>query len=320
MSQSGFFNRSPVIMRSKLMLEVAAELVGSAGWEDRQVQIDFREQGAPEWRLAFFASDAPNSIDAVVNREADFAVCNPGSVLGMAVKGAGPYTQPLPLSSITVFPQFDAWGIAVTTETGLVSIREIRDRKVPLRISVRGQRDHSVHMVTDLILQAYGFSLQDIEAWGGQVRYDPGLPSAPGRISDVPAGKIDCVIDEAFRNYATLALDLGMRFLPIDEPEMQQLEALGLLRTVVTKDDVPKLPGDYLTVDFSGWPVFCRTDADDGMVVAFCTALEKRKANIPWYGSGPMDLDLMVSDTRDAPLAIPLHPAAKAFWQEKGYI
>ena len=314
------FNRSPVIMRSKLMLEVAAELVGAAGWEERQVQIDFREQGAPEWRLSFFASDAPNSIDAIMNDEAEFAICNPGSVLGMAVKGAGPYTEPLPLSSITVFPQFDAWGIAVTAATGLESIHEIRDKKMPLRISVRGQADHSVHMVTDEILKAYGFRLTDIESWGGQIRYDPGLPSAPGRISDVAEGKLDCVIDEAFRNYATLALDLGMRFLPIDEPEMRKLEASGLLRTVVTQDDVPKLPGDYLTVDFSGWPVFCKTSLDDAMVTAFCTALEKRRANIPWYGDGPMDLDLMVSNTRDAPLAIPLHPAAERFWKEKGYI
>jgi TRAP-type uncharacterized transport system substrate-binding protein len=318
--QNRRFDRSPVVMRSKLMLEVAAELVGAAGWEERQVQIDFREQGAPDWALSFFASDAPNSIDAVMSGEALFAICNPGSVLGMAIKGAAPYSSPLPLRSITVFPQFDAWGLAVTRDTGLTSIREIKEKRYPLRVSVRGQRDHSVHLVTDEILRAYGFSLQDIEAWGGQVRYDPGLPSAPGRISDVAAGKLDCIIDEAFRNYATLALDLDMRFLPIDEPEMQRLETNGLLRVVVTRDDVPKLPGDYLTVDFSGWPVFCREDASDEAVTAFCTALEQRKVNLPWYGDGPMDLKLMVSNSREAPLAIPLHPAAERFWKAQGYL
>jgi TRAP-type uncharacterized transport system substrate-binding protein len=33
-----------------------------------------------------------------------------------------------------------------------------------------------------------------------------------------------------------------------------------------------------------------------------------------------MDLEKMVSNTREAPLAIPLHPAAEAYWREHGYL
>ena len=73
-------SRSPVVMRSKLMLEAAAELVGWNDWEDKQVEIHFRPQGAPDWKLCFFASDAPNSIDAVASGRADIAICNPGGV------------------------------------------------------------------------------------------------------------------------------------------------------------------------------------------------------------------------------------------------
>jgi len=73
-------------------------------------------------------------------------------------------------------------------------------------------------------------------------------------------------------------------------------------------------------VDFSGWPVFCVESTPDEIVTAFCEAVEARKANIPWYGEGPMDLKLMVSDPPEAPLTIPLHPAAKRFWQSQGYL
>jgi len=312
--------RSPVIQRSRLMLEIASELVGSPGWNDRQVTIHFREQGAPTWRLCFFASDAPNAVEAVVSREADFAICNPGGILAMAVHGAAPFRQPVPLRAITVFPQFDLWGIAVARSTGITSIADIRDKRYPLRVSLRGQRDHSVHLVTDQVFAAYGFSLSDITEWGGELRYTPGLPTAPGRLSAVESGELNAVIDEAFPNYAPRALELGMRFLPIDEPQLQQLEAIGLRRQTATRDEFPGLDESVVTVDFSGWPVFCLESAPDDMVTAFCAALEARKERIPWYGEGPMDLKVMCSDTKVAPVAIPLHPAAERFWRQQGYL
>jgi TRAP-type uncharacterized transport system substrate-binding protein len=111
-----------------------------------------------------------------------------------------------------------------------------------------------------------------------------------------------------------------MRFLPIDEPHLQQLEALGLRRVAITPEEYPGLPETVWTVDFSGWPVFTKEDAPDRMVTAFCRALEARKDRIPWYGRGPLDLQLMVSDTPEAPMAIPLHRAAERFWRERGYL
>jgi hypothetical protein len=303
-----------------MMLEVASELITLPGWVDRQVQIHFREQGAPSWRLCFFASDAPNSIDAVVNGEADIAICNPGVILAMALHGAAPFKQPIPVRAITVFPQFDLWGFAVAESTGLTSIAEIVERHYPLRLSLRGQRDHSVHLVTDQVLSAYGFSLADVESWGGELRYTPGLPRVSGRIGAVEQGELDSIIDEAFDYYVDRALDIGMRFLPIDEPHLQKLEAVGLRRQAATVQDYRRLPADVWTIDFSGWPVFCLESTPDDIVTAFCTALEVRKANIPWYGEGTMDLKPMVSDTREAPMVIPLHPAAERFWKEKGYL
>ena len=47
-SGQGMGSRSPVVQRSKMMLEIASELVNTPGWVDRQVQIHFREQGEPE--------------------------------------------------------------------------------------------------------------------------------------------------------------------------------------------------------------------------------------------------------------------------------
>ena len=310
----------PVVMRSRLMLEAASEMVGSPEWVDKQVEISFRVQGAEQWRVRLFASDAPNSIEEVASGRADIAICNPGAVLAMALNGSGPFKEPIPVRALFVLPQFDQFAFAVTAESGLRSLADIRDRKYPLRVSLRGQRDHSVHLVASQVLEAYGYSFEDIERWGGVVRLDDEFPNGPNRIEAVARGEIDAVWDEAVPMFGAHALELGMRFLPVDEPELQGLEALGLRRVAISPSEYPGLEQDVWTVDFSGWPVFCLESTPDPLVSAFCAAVETRKAAIPWYGEGPMDLKHMVSDPPDAPLTIPLHPAAERFWREKGYI
>ena len=244
--------RYPVVMRSRLMLEVASELVAADEWLDKQVFISFRAQGAESWRIRFFASDAPNSIDAVAKGEADVAICNPGGVLAMAMRGAGPYKEPIPLRAIMVIPQFDQFGFAVSAKTGLTSLADLRDQKYPLRVSLRGQRDHSVHMIASEVLKSYGFSFDDITAWDGQVRYDAEFPNGPNRIGAVERGEVDAIFDEAMPMFADRALELGMRFLPVDEPQLQQLESMGLRRVAITQKEFPAMPEDVWTVDFSG--------------------------------------------------------------------
>jgi hypothetical protein len=317
---SGNSPRSPVVQRSKMFLEVASELVSAPGWTDRQVNIQFREQGAAAWRLNLFASDTADSIGSVIRGEADIAICNPGCVLAMALHGLGPYSQPIPVRAIVVFPQLDRLGFAIAKRTGVTSLAQIKEQRLPLKVSLRGQRDHSVHLVVDLLLATYGFSLTDIESWGGELHYTPGLPTAPGRLDAVPGGAIDLVIDEAFGGLARGAIDLGLRLLPVDEPELRQLEQLGFSRSRVTREEFPGLEEEHDAVDFSGWPVFCLETTPDELVTAFCAGLEKRKGSLPWYGSGPMDLRHMVSNAHDAPLPIPLHPAAERFWSQQGYL
>ena len=81
----------PPSIRSRLMLEAVSELVAADEWPDKQVMILMRPQGAEQWRTRFLASDSAQSVDAVVSGEADIAICNPGGVLGMALRGRGPY-------------------------------------------------------------------------------------------------------------------------------------------------------------------------------------------------------------------------------------
>ena len=69
--------------------------------------------------------------------------------------------------------------------------------------------------------------------------------------------------------------------------------------------------------------MYTHADVPDDIVRTACASLEARKDRIPTdknNGKPPLNLDEMCTDTREGPLAIPLHPAAEGFWREQGYL
>ena len=307
-------------IRSHLVLEVASELVDRTEWPYRQARIALREQGGELWPVCLFGCDTPAAIDQVARGEVQVAIINPAGPLALALRGTGPFRSPIPLRAITVIPSPDQLAFAVTERTGLQSLHDIRERRFPLRVSMRGQMDHSLHLVVKEVLSAAGFSLDDVVSWGGQVRYDAGLPKSPTRLGAVQRGEVDMIIDEAVRSWMDAAAEAQMHVLPLDEPLLEHLEELGFRRAVISKARYPKLKEDVPTLDFSGFPVYTHVDVPDTIVTSICSALEARKEKILWQEEGPLPLDRMCRDTPEGPLNIPLHPAAERFWRERGYL
>jgi len=307
-------------IRSRLVLEIASEMVDQPGWPHRQAQVSLRPQGAEGWAVNMIASDGPAAIAQIAAGTMQLAISNPAGFLALAVRGTGPFAAPIALRAITIIPSPDQLAFAVTEQTGLKSLREIRERRQPLRVSLRGQKDHALHPVVDEVLKAAGFSLEDIVSWGGQVRYDDGLPQTDNRLGAVARGEVDMVIDEAVRGWLNSAAGNGMRALPLDEPMLAQLEAIGLRRAVIPKSRYPNLVADVPALDFSGFAVYTHADVGDEIVGAICAALEARKDKIIWQEPGALPLERMCRDTPAGPLTIPLHPAAEKYWRERGYL
>jgi len=310
----------PVVTRSKLVLEVASELVTRADKPWRQAMLYLRDQGAGDWSARLFASDTPSGIEAVAKGEADLAIINPSAPLTVAYRGNPPYKEPQPLRIITVIPSYDQFMFAVKVDTELSCLEEVGEKRVPLKLSLRGQPDHSIHFVLDHVLQAVGFSLDDLRSWGGEVHYHAGMPNADKRIGGVRRGEMNALCDEAVSVWTDLAVDAGMRILPLREETVRKLEAMGYRRGMTAKSDFPFMEQDVLTIDFSGWPVFCHEQTSDDLVTAICEGLEARRDRIPWQGEGPLPLEVMCKDTPEGPFDVPLHPAAERFWRERGYL
>lgn len=307
-------------IRSHLVLEVASALVDRPEWPYRQARINLREQGGKTWPVSLFGSDGPAAIEQVARGEIQVAIINPAGPLALALHGRGPFKAPIPLRAITVIPSPDQLAFAVTERTDLRSLCDIREQRFPLRISIRGQMDHSLHLVVKEVLSAARFSLDDVISWGGQVRYDPGLPNSSTRLGAVRRGEVDMIIDEAVRSWMDSAAEAEMRILPLDNAVLERLEELGFRRALIPKARYTKLKEDVPTLDFSGFPVYTCADVPDHIVTSICLALEARKEKIPWQEEGPLPLERMCRDTPEGPLNIPLHPAAERFWRERGYL
>jgi TRAP-type uncharacterized transport system substrate-binding protein len=310
----------PHTTRSRLMLEVASQLVSQKDFPYLQARVSLREQGSDEWPVTLFASDSPATIHEVAAGKVEFAMINPSMILKLAALGSAPFKEPLPLRTIAVLPASDQMGFAVKQDTGLRTFSDIGARKCPLRVSLRGQTDHSLHVITDHVLAAAGFTLNDIVSWGGEVRYDGGMPYGSNRIGAVERGEIDAIFDEGVSSWGNMALELGMVFLPLDEMILQQLEKVGLRRGLIELKKFPRLSADVPTLDFSGWPIYTREDTADNLVSEFCRALEASKDRVPWAKDAPLPLGQMVRDTPEGHLEVPLHPAAERFWRELGYL
>ena len=315
---------NPNVTRSRLVLEVASEMVGGTAADpvpdyfQAKVILRHNKGGKP---VTLFAVSSAEGIFAVANREADLAMINPACVLSVAVKGKGIFKEPLPLRAVTVIPSWDQFVFAVRPETGIERFEDIAIKKPKLKIMMRGALDHTLHHMFDDVAAAAGFSRDDIAAWGGEVQKKgsvpwPHTPAFKALIN----GEVDALFDEAAHSWVPQALDHGIRILSLSEATVQKLEAMGYRRAILPKSAYPKLQADVLSIDFSGWTVFVRADADDKMVEQICAGIEARKMQVPWEEPGDLPVERMAKEGIDTPQVVPLHPAAERYWKSRGFL
>jgi uncharacterized protein len=169
----------------------------------------------------------------------------------------------------------------------------------------------------DEVLGAYGFSLADIESWGGSLQLIEG-PRDPARIAELRAGTLDAIFDEGINGWGHIAIEQGMRFLPIGVVAERHMTDLGWQIIPISRADFPDLKEDMTAVSFSGWPLFTRADLSDELAYRMAWALEGARPLVEWDSSKKVELrDLCVSSDA-CPLDVPLHPGAAKYYQEQG--
>ena len=282
----------------------------------RQSQLDI----AMGWRDSELGGTGPAIL--VGKKKYSFGFGNPVGLAAMAYLGRGFYKEKIPLRAIGVFPTWDRLIFAVRKDTGLLSLEDVTRQKYPLRISTRrrGKLATTIYAIEE-VLKAYGMSYRDIEKWGGKIMEAPN-PSGPERRDAIQSGKADAVFDEGVKSWGPTALQANMRFLPINDNAAKHMAKLGFPSAMLTPKHYPKLDQAIRCVDFSGWTFFCHADLPNEIAYNMAKSVDLCHKHIPvdHFDKRPMTIREFCRGGEAGQLNIPLHPGAKKYFREKGYI
>ena len=256
----------------------------------------------------------------VAKKHVDIGFVNPSAIVTMAYQGKGFYKEKLPLRAVASFPSWDRIAFAVSKELKLKSMFEIRERKVPINVSTRSSGvSNTTRYTIDKILSLYGLSFANIRRWGGKIEECP-RPTSDQRIESIKTGTINAVFDEGLHGWLPVALDHGFEVLSLEPKIIRQLELLGFQRAAIPQEKYPKLAGNVQTIDFSGWPLITHRWLPNELAYAICESIDAKQNIIPVDDDHPVDMRNLCRSLEGAPLGIPLHPGAKQYYKEKGYL
>jgi len=271
-----------------------------------------------------FAADSFRELKLLGQGKVSVAWINPSASVTLAYKGTGPIGKPIPLRAIACFPSWDVMGFAVHESTGITSLEQIRKERIPLNLSTgpTSKADLIESPVTFMVhaaLTAAGLSFADIRKWGGKIQ-EVTRPSHPARRDGIEKGTINAVFDEGIKSWGQTAIDNGFRYLPIEGTILKRLKAMGYRAGVLPKTYFKGLKSNVPTIDFSGWPVVVRADMPNRIAYALCEALEARRKMIPTDNFKPLSIFQLCANDIEAPLDVPLHPGARKFYRDRGYL
>jgi len=310
--------RGANFLRAKALWELGLNFAGDPATPyggNRDVCITIGNGSGEEFRpFLRMATGSPILAHAVAKGALEMAFVNPSALLTQAYRGVGLFKKPLPLRVVGVWPTLDWFVFSVKKSLGFRTLADIKKARYPLQVSVKEDVTHSTRVLTEQVLALYGFSLADIEAWGGKLHMS-GSPSDQRRMGPMHAGSLDAIFDEALVIWFDEALACDLVPLEIEPEIFDELNALGWRRGIVPKARCPRLAADIAAIDYSGWPLYANAALDADTVYKLCAGFALRADEIPWEDSFT-EVSQVWRDTEATPLDVPLHPGAERFLRE----
>ena len=307
-------------VRAKTLWEIGLHIAGNPATPyggNRDMVITIGSGSGPQFRpwLRLATGSAILAEEVAKGGGVDLAFVNPAALLTQAYRGVGLFKTPLPVRIIASYPSWDRFVFAVHPHTGIRSLADIKSKRYPLRASVREDPTHSTHVLIEQAFALHGFTLGDIESWGGKLVLCGG-PSDARRLEPMARGEIDAVFDEGIKVWLDEALAAGLVPLELNEDEFAAMGKLGWRRVRLPKARVPRLVKEIDALDFSGWPIYANASLPEQTAYDVCAALAAREAEIPWEKDSDGSALHMVSDTETTPMDVPLHPGAERWYRE----
>ena len=285
-------------------------------------------------RAAPVAIIAPalNRPDWVCGGQLDLGWVFPAVRAGWAHEGTRSWAgKPLTnLRSVARFPRLDRQLFALAPWCPIKDLAQIGREKRAVRLALRSdelyEHEHS-------ILRQYGYSLADIEAWGGRWWHVSVGPTVLDE--EIRKREVDVVIGHASHEgvWRTVAAN-GFRFIGLDEHVMTGLENEGYSRNIIPAGFLPAIQEPLLTMDLSDNLLVTRAEVDDNIIYTIAKSIDRNKKRIEeasvtvsYTHSQLLPIPfLSYSSTMTQPITrqwetkIPLHPGAARYYRDAGYL
>jgi TRAP-type uncharacterized transport system substrate-binding protein len=310
--------RGANFLRAKCLWELGLNVAGDPAKPyggNRDVCITIGNGSGEEFRPWLrMATGSPILAHAVAKGSLEMAFVNPSALLTQAYRGVGMFKEKLPLRVVGVWPTWDWFVFSVKKSLGFTSLADIKKARYPLHVSVKEDPTHSTRVLTNQVLGLYGFSLADIESWGGKLHMS-GSPGDARRMEPLRNGTLDAIFDEALVIWFDESLKHDLVPLALEPDIFAHAEALGWRRTIAPKSKFPGLAQDHPCLDYSGWPLYASAALPEQTVYEVCAAFAARADEIPWEDSYT-DIGQVWRDTPATPIDVPLHPGAERWLRE----
>jgi hypothetical protein len=207
--------------------------------------------------------------------------------------------------------------VAVATrKLGISSVREIRDKKLPVKVFTQPVGSLGEFAGRQL-LRAVGVSYNDIKAWGGSTQH-VGYNIIVDAFKDGRADLLFAVVTPKHPSVSEIVTSVDVKFLGLDGETAKALLPLGYTAATMPPET---FKGQSEPVSTVGFPTVLITNKDLPEPVAYTitkTILENKDALVRGH-AGLAEFDPKTAWQPDK-VGVPLHPGAERAYREKGWM
>jgi TRAP transporter TAXI family solute receptor len=279
----------------------------------------------PGSSVSFKPNSPGGGVLDIADGKADFTATATGTEVRLANEGQSPYTRPLKGKFSLAMMLYDNQFIhfLMTKEwadaNGIRSWADIAKKKPKMRLAInRPDNPQTTIGGPYEVMKAYGFSINDIEKWGGNFV----LGNSQIGLDAIVDGKADVFMNA--RNLGdALVKDIASKrpllWIDGDRATIQKAaDTFNFKADMVEKGTYPFLEKDYPTVRM--WvALLAGSHVSDEVVYKYVKAIAENEARVQSIG-GSLKTAFTTQKMVFNPANMPFHPGALRYYREKGLV
>jgi len=275
--------------------------------------------------ISFKPNSPGGGVLEIAEGKADFTATATGTEIKLANEGQSPYTRSYKGKFSYVMMLYDNQFIhfLMTREwadaNGIKSWADIAAKKPKMRLAInRPDNPQTTIGGPYEVMKAYGFSINDIEKWGGNFV----LGNSSIGLDAIVDGKADVFMNA--RNLGdSLVKDVATKrpLLWIDGERariQKAADTFNFKADLVEKGTYPFMDKDYPTVRM--WvSLLAGAHVPDEVVYKYVKALAENESRVQGIG-GSLKTSFTTAKMATNPAGLPYHPGALRYYREKGLV